>query len=196
MSDNYIRKVAAAADGRLIEVYSYIMCRGFAKVVIIMLLWGYISTSSQSDRLVFSLSLSTCIVNSRKANDDFPRITFLNFMYIQQEAESAPEQNNKRSPSDFLKAVLGRPVNVRLNTGTDYKGKMMKLNDVQILYIYTVVSHSHHIYKLFCTNVLFLGVLACLDGYMNIAMEQTEEYVDGQLKSKYGDCFIRGNNGM
>jgi U6 snRNA-associated Sm-like protein LSm6 len=31
---------------------------------------------------------------------------------------------------------------------------------------------------------------------MNIAMEQTEEYVDGQLKSKYGDCFIRGNNGM
>mmetsp|Transcript_28444 Transcript_28444/g.46197 ORF Transcript_28444/g.46197 Transcript_28444/m.46197 type:complete len:98 (+) Transcript_28444:43-336(+) len=72
--------------------------------------------------------------------------------------DAAPEQN-KRSPSDFLKAVLGRPVNVRLNSGTDYK-----------------------------------GVLACLDGYMNIAMEQTEEYVDGQLKSKYGDCFIRGNN--
>lgn len=39
------------------------------------------------------------------------------------------------------------------------------------------------------------GVLACLDGYMNIAMEQTEEFVDGQLKAKYGDCFIRGNNG-
>jgi U6 snRNA-associated Sm-like protein LSm6 len=72
--------------------------------------------------------------------------------------EGAVEQN-KRSPSDFLKAVLGRPVNVRLNSGTDYR-----------------------------------GVLACLDGYMNIAMEQTEEYVDGQLKSKYGDCFIRGNN--
>lgn len=70
-------------------------------------------------------------------------------------------EQNKRSPSDFLKDVLGRPVNVRLNSGTDYR-----------------------------------GVLACLDGYMNIAMEQTEEYVDGQLKSKYGDCFIRGNNGM
>jgi hypothetical protein len=40
-----------------------------------------------------------------------------------------------------------------------------------------------------------LGVLACLDGYMNIAMEQTEEFVDGQLKAKYGDCFVRGNNG-
>lgn len=40
------------------------------------------------------------------------------------------------------------------------------------------------------------GVLACLDGFMNIAMEQTEEYVEGNLTSKIGDCFIRGNNGM
>jgi U6 snRNA-associated Sm-like protein LSm6 len=30
---------------------------------------------------------------------------------------------------------------------------------------------------------------------MNIALEQSEEYVNGQLKRKYGDCFIRGNNG-
>ncbi len=37
--------------------------------------------------------------------------------------------------------------------------------------------------------------LACLDGYMNVAMEQTEEYQDGQLKAKYGDAFLRGNNG-
>mmetsp|Transcript_132302 Transcript_132302/g.263958 ORF Transcript_132302/g.263958 Transcript_132302/m.263958 type:complete len:89 (-) Transcript_132302:54-320(-) len=65
----------------------------------------------------------------------------------------------RKSPSDFIKQVLGRPVIVKLNNGTDYR-----------------------------------GVLACLDGYMNIAMEQTEEYVDGQLKNKYGDTFIRGNN--
>jgi U6 snRNA-associated Sm-like protein LSm6 len=39
------------------------------------------------------------------------------------------------------------------------------------------------------------GVLVCLDGYMNVAMEQTEEHVDGVLQNKYGDCFIRGNNG-
>lgn len=44
-------------------------------------------------------------------------------------------------------------------------------------------------------NPLFNPNKACLDGYLNIAMEQTEEYVDGQLKAKYGDCFIRGNNG-
>ena len=65
----------------------------------------------------------------------------------------------QRSPSDFLKTVLGRPVIVKLNSGVEYR-----------------------------------GVLACLDGFMNIAMEQTEEYESGQLKNKYGDCFIRGNN--
>ena len=66
----------------------------------------------------------------------------------------------KKSPTDFLKQVIGKPVVVKLHSGVSYK-----------------------------------GVLACLDGFMNIAMEQTEEYVDGQLKNKYGDCFIRGNNG-
>ena len=67
---------------------------------------------------------------------------------------------NKRSPSDFLKSVLGRPAIVKLNSGIEYR-----------------------------------GVLACLDGYLNIAMEQTQEYgLDGQLKATYGDCFIRGNN--
>ena len=30
--------------------------------------------------------------------------------------------------------------------------------------------------------------------YMNIYLEQTEEYVNGQLKNKHGDAFIRGNN--
>ncbi|VVB03289.1 unnamed protein product [Arabis nemorensis] len=44
------------------------------------------------------------------------------------------------------------------------------------------------------SGVDYRGLLTCLDGYMNIAMEQTEEYVNGQLKEKYGDAFIRGNN--
>ncbi|CAI5993762.1 unnamed protein product [Closterium sp. NIES-65] len=66
-----------------------------------------------------------------------------------------------KTPTDFLKAIRGRPVVVKLNSGVDYR-----------------------------------GILACLDGYMNIAMEQTEEYVNGQLKNKYGDAFIRGNNDL
>nr|WJH19442.1 U6 snRNA-associated Sm-like protein LSm6 [Euglena gracilis] len=65
----------------------------------------------------------------------------------------------KRTPTDFLNSVIGRPVVVKLNSGVDYR-----------------------------------GILACLDGYMNIAMEQTEEYRNGVLTNKYGDCFIRGNN--
>ena len=44
------------------------------------------------------------------------------------------------------------------------------------------------------SGVDYRGVLTCLDGYMNIALEQTEEYSNGQLKNKYGDAFIRGNN--
>ena len=41
------------------------------------------------------------------------------------------------------------------------------------------------------SGVDYRGILNCLDGYMNIALEQTEEYVNGQLKKKYGDVFIR-----
>jgi U6 snRNA-associated Sm-like protein LSm6 len=30
---------------------------------------------------------------------------------------------------------------------------------------------------------------------MNIALEQTEEHVGGRVTGRYGDTFIRGNNG-
>ncbi|EOA24924.1 hypothetical protein CARUB_v10018215mg [Capsella rubella] len=77
-----------------------------------------------------------------------------------------------KTPADFLKSIRGRPVVVKLNSGVDYRELLAKTTQV----------------------TSFEGVLACLDGYMNIAMEQTEEYVNGQLKNKYGDAFIRGNN--
>lgn len=66
----------------------------------------------------------------------------------------------RQNPNEFLKTIVGKPVVVKLNNGTDYR-----------------------------------GILSCLDGFMNIALEQTEEYQNGQLKNKYGDAFIRGNNG-
>lgn len=40
------------------------------------------------------------------------------------------------------------------------------------------------------------GELQSVDGYMNIALEQTKEYVDGKLRRNYGDAFVRGNNGL
>jgi len=44
------------------------------------------------------------------------------------------------------------------------------------------------------SGVSYRGTLACLDSYLNVAMEDTSEYVGGQLKRRYGDCFLRGNN--
>ncbi|VDB91875.1 unnamed protein product [Peniophora sp. CBMAI 1063] len=44
------------------------------------------------------------------------------------------------------------------------------------------------------SGVDYRGVLSCLDGYMNIALEQTEEHVNGRVTNRYGDTFIRGNN--
>ena len=101
----------------------------------------------------------------------------------------------RSNPSDFLKTVIGRPVVVKLNSGVDYRGAPL---DARLQNCSTRAAprapsapapsstslggHAH------------AGVLACLDGYMNIAMEQTEEYQNGQLKAKYGDTFIRGNN--
>lgn len=40
----------------------------------------------------------------------------------------------------------------------------------------------------------YKGTLRCLDGCLNIVLENTEEYINGELKRKYGDAFIRGNN--
>ncbi|KZV73700.1 Sm-like ribonucleo protein [Peniophora sp. CONT] len=44
------------------------------------------------------------------------------------------------------------------------------------------------------SGVDYRGLLSCLDGYMNIALEQTEEHVNGRVTNRYGDTFIRGNN--
>ncbi|TGZ83188.1 hypothetical protein EX30DRAFT_304941 [Ascodesmis nigricans] len=46
------------------------------------------------------------------------------------------------------------------------------------------------------SGVEYRGELSSVDGYMNIALEKTEEYVGGRLHAKYGDVFIRGNNGL
>jgi len=59
------------------------------------------------------------------------------------------------------------------------------------------VSHSEILYAQDDQMAYFVlkGTLTCLDGYMNVAMENTHEVVGGQVKNSYGDAFIRGNNG-
>ncbi|KAI4155392.1 MAG: hypothetical protein LQ341_000184 [Variospora aurantia] len=45
------------------------------------------------------------------------------------------------------------------------------------------------------SGVVYKGELQSVDGYMNIALEKTEEHVNGRLRRSYGDAFVRGNNG-
>ncbi|SCZ96860.1 BZ3500_MvSof-1268-A1-R1_Chr4-1g06793 [Microbotryum saponariae] len=44
------------------------------------------------------------------------------------------------------------------------------------------------------SGVSYHGILNCLDGYMNIALENTEEWVGGRKTNEFGDAFVRGNN--
>ena len=44
-------------------------------------------------------------------------------------------------------------------------------------------------------NSFASGELQSVDGYMNIALEKTNEYMDGKPTRGYGDAFVRGNNG-
>lgn len=44
------------------------------------------------------------------------------------------------------------------------------------------------------SGIVYKGELQSVDGYMNIALEKCQEYVNGQLRRTYGDAFVRGNN--
>lgn len=83
-----------------------------------------------------------------------------------------------RDPSGFLSEIIGAPVTVKLNSGVVYKGQMRQYVD------FLGVAD------------LCAGELQSVDGYMNIALEQTKEFVDGKLRRNYGDAFVRGNNGQ
>ena len=81
-------------------------------------------------------------------------------------------------PSGFLTEIIGSHVKVKLNSGVEYTG---------------IVETSSG--KCCTLTPLPLGLLSSIDGYMNLAMERTKEYVSEVLRKDYGDCFIRGNNG-
>lgn len=86
---------------------------------------------------------------------------------------------DSRDPSGFLSEIIGAPVTVKLNSGVVYKGKSHKYEREIGLYADSRT-----------------GELQSVDGYMNIALEQTKEFVDGRLRRNYGDAFVRGNNGQ
>lgn len=87
---------------------------------------------------------------------------------------------DSKDPSGFLSEIIGAPVTVKLNSSVVYRGRILGLKRT----------------RLWTDECQIPGVLSSVDGYMNIALEKTEEYVDGQLRKSYGDAFVRGNNGV
>lgn len=95
------------------------------------------------------------------------------------EPENAPNSGEEaRDPSGFLSEIIGAPVTVKLNSGVVYKG-VLDLN----------------CFRLQDAVLTRVGELQSVDGYMNIALEDTKEMVDGKQRRNYGDAFVRGNNG-
>lgn len=88
-----------------------------------------------------------------------------------------------RTPADFLKNIKGKPVVVKLNSGVDYRGAR------QGTPISTCKARSGCLRRpsapASAPVCLHAGILACLDGYMNIAMEQTE------VRGHYLHCAAR-----
>lgn len=87
--------------------------------------------------------------------------------------------SDTKDPSAFLSEIIGVPVTVKLNSGVVYKGM-----GVGWLVSKAIQSDES------------IGELQSVDGYMNIALEKCQEYVNGQLRRTYGDAFVRGNNGQ
>jgi U6 snRNA-associated Sm-like protein LSm6 len=93
----------------------------------------------------------------------------------------AVSQSEGKDPSSFLSDIIGHPVTVKLNSGVVYKGFFFLIRSTPLL--------------LYFLADLLSGELQSVDGYMNIALEKTEEFVDGVKRRTYGDAFVRGNNG-
>lgn len=111
--------------------------------------------------------------------------------------EASTTTSASKTPADFLKSIRGKRVVVKLNSGVDYRGILIEWMNFAVsqgrrkkeivrsfvrllLYYTTTLVHINRgvvrdidtssSSSSFCKT----GILACLDGYMNIAMEHTE----------------------
>lgn len=55
------------------------------------------------------------------------------------------------------------------------------------------LTHSPVVVKL-NNGVEYHGLLNSIDGFMNIVLEDSEEFVDNVKIKDYGEVFLRGNN--
>ena len=121
--------------------------------------------------------------------------------------EASTTTSASKTPADFLKSIRGKRVVVKLNSGVDYRGILIEWMNFAVsqgrrkkeivrsfvrllLYYTTTLVHINRVVgrdidtsssssSSFCKT----GILACLDGYMNIAMEHTEVRTDCRLFS-------------
>jgi small nuclear ribonucleoprotein len=43
-------------------------------------------------------------------------------------------------------------------------------------------------------KLVFRGVMRAFDVHMNVVLENAEQLIDGETKTKYGKIFLRGDN--
>jgi len=113
-------------------------------------------------------------------------------------AAAAPTSvNEARDPSGFLSEIIGAPVTVKLNSGVVYRG-VFCASSLCVCFAYgrKEMKDDKRQEDVLLTRRGNTGELQSVDGYMNIALEQTNEIVDGKVRRNYGDAFVRGNNGM
>ena len=79
------------------------------------------------------------------------------------------------NPKPFLNALTGKPVLVKLKWGMEYK-----------------VSTAHYYYYFIIFSIQ--GYLVAVDGYMNLQLANSEEYIDGALAGHLGEILVRCNN--
>lgn len=79
------------------------------------------------------------------------------------------------NPKPFLNALTGKPVLVKLKWGMEYKVKTTEF--------------EFNLYFVFIQ-----GYLVAVDGYMNLQLANSEEYIDGALAGHLGEILVRCNN--
>ena len=79
------------------------------------------------------------------------------------------------NPKPFLNALTGKPVLVKLKWGMEYK-----------------VLRTTHFQR--PSNFTIQGYLVAVDGYMNLQLANSEEYIDGALAGHLGEILVRCNN--
>ena len=105
------------------------------------------------------------------------------------DSELRVEPEQVGSPSDFLKNVVGRQVLVRLNSGVDYRGRLLisTYAAAHTLARHPLLSRCEQTRE---RQKFSRGKLS--QGYMNIAMEQTEELVNGKITNSFGgELFLK-----